>query len=191
MPPGRSWVLPWCVLGASWVLLGASWALPVLPGRLDAWMPPGSPLFLDGPWVASAGERPPFRLCGFFVLSKRMANKLQKVVQNGVQFGFKMLEIRLGTAFFIFQIDFISEGFVFSFLMLSGRVESMKLARKPCRVSQNRGSAVSLLIRIFVQKALKIASPMASKIIDNPKTPHPWSLRKRTHFLVGISNTFQ
>ena len=58
------------------------------------------------------------------------------------------------------------------------------------RVSQNRGSAVSLLIRTFVQKALKIASPMASEIIDNPKTPHPGSLRKRTQFAVRISNTF-
>ena len=52
------------------------------------------------------------------------------------------------------------------------------------------GSAVSPPIRNFSQKVLKIAIPMASKIIENHKNPHPGTLRKHTQFLVGISNTF-
>ena len=85
----------------------------------------------------------------------------------------KCWKIRLGTVFCIFQIDFISEGFVFSFLMLSGRVESMRIARKPCRVSQNRGSAVFHNIHDFSQKLLKMSPPISPKVTENTKYPYP------------------
>ena len=174
-------MLPACLLGASF----DSWAAGCLLVSLvppSSWMGPG--------WRQLASTRDSDFLD--FLCSQKgwqtNCKRLSKMVSN---LHLKCWKIRLGTVFFIFQIYLISEGFVFSFLMLSGRVESMKIARKPCRVSQNRGSAVSLLIRIFVQKTLKIASPMASKIIDNPKTPRPGSLRKRSQFVVRISNTFQ
>ena len=144
-----------------------------LLSSLGSWMPPGSPLFLDGPWVASAGERPGFRLFGFFVLSKRMANKLQKVVQNGVQFAFKMLENPTWDCFFHFSnwSHFRRHGF--SFIMLSGTIECIKIARKHCRVSQNRGSTVFHKIHKCLQKVLGMTPPMASKVRENQKYLNP------------------
>ena len=138
---------------------GASWV---------PWVPLGSPLICDVSRVASP------RIQG------HLHPDLQKLSENRMRHNFKMLSkmvskldikcqtIRLGTVFFIVEITLISEGSAFSFIMLPGRIGYLKIQRKPCRVSQNRGSAVSPPIRNFSQKVLKIATqwhPKSQKIL--------------------------
>ena len=57
--------------------------------------------------------------------------------------------------------------------MLSGRIGSLKIQRKPCRVSQNRGYAVFHKIHNFSQKVLKMTPQISSKVTENPKYPYP------------------
>ena len=132
-----------------------------------------SPLFFDGPWVVSAGERPGFRSFGFFVVSKTMANKLQNVGQSGIQIGPKILENPSWDCFFHFPELFHFRRHGFSFIMLSGRIGSFKIQRKQCRVSQNRGYAVFHKTHNFVQTVLKITPQISSKVTENPKSPYP------------------
>ena len=84
----------------------------------------------------------------------------EKGCENNCKMLFKMVfkldpkcyKIRLGTVFFIVEITFISEGSVFSFIMLPGRIGCLKIPPKPWRVSQNRASAVSLESVTFLKK---------------------------------------
>ena len=141
---------------------------------------PGSPLTCDVSGVASAGSQDhsdPDLKKWFEKGCKNNRKMLSKMVSK---VDLKCQKIRLGTVFFIVEITLISEGSVFSFIMLPGRIGCLKIPPKPCRVSQNRASAVSPRIRNFSQKVLKLATPMASKIIENPKNPHPGTLTKRT-----------
>ena len=169
---GASWVPPGCLLGASWVppgcLLGASWVLP------------GSPLTWDVSGVASAGNRDHSDPEHKKWFEKGCENNCKVLFKMVYKLDLKCYRIRLGTVFFIVEITLISEGSVFLFIMFPGRIGYFKIPPKPCRVSQNRGSAVSPRIRNFSQKVLKLATPMASKIIENPKNPHPGTLTKRT-----------
>ena len=52
-------------------------------------------------------------------------------------------------------------------------VESIKLVRKPCRVSQNRGSAVFHKIHNFSQKVLEMTPPISLKVMENPEYHYP------------------
>ena len=63
-----------CLLGASWVL-------------------PGSPLFLDGPWVPPAGERDAIRFFWFFSAGKSLSKWLQDFVENWVEMATRKREI--------------------------------------------------------------------------------------------------
>ena len=134
---------------------------------------PGSPLFFDGSWVVSAGERPGFRPFGFFVVSKTMANKLQNVGQSGIQIGPKILENPSWDCFFHFPELFHFRRHGFSFIMLSGRIGSFKIQRKPCRVSQNRGFAVFHKIHDFSEKLLKMSPPISPKVTESTKYLYP------------------
>ena len=57
--------------------------------------------------------------------------------------------------------------------MLSGTIECIKIARKHCRVSQNRGSTVFHKIHKCLQKILGMTPPMASKVRENQKYLNP------------------
>ena len=147
---------------------------------LGSWVPPGSPLTWDVSGVASAGNQSHSDADHKKLFEKGCENNCKMLFKMVFKLDPKCYKIRFGTVFFIVEITLISEGSVFSFIMLPGRIGYLKIPPKPCRVSQTRASAVSPRIRNFSQKVLKLATPMASKIIENPKNPHPGTLTKRT-----------